>query len=245
MKILFLAAAVAAATLCAAGAQAQKKPRPPATPAFQLEQGAAAADGKRVGKWNFYTRQQELELTFDYDSSRIAYQQPDTARYLVKAAGHPEWVLKKPARAPRVLGSTDQRLAKLLGSLRYPINALRQQLQGTVVVAYTVDTDGHSRDYTIEKSLSSDCDQEVWRALQGLPDNWVPAIYLGRLTPARFYLTVHFQVIDEADFDRQKRDHQKPVALLAGAAPSPSPAPAQPRYTHEVFVTGVAIRTSY
>ncbi|WP_426059517.1 energy transducer TonB [Hymenobacter sp. B1770] len=214
-------------------AEAQKKPaksqdahRP------VLEQGATTPDGKRIGKWNFYTRNQELELTFDYDSSRISFMQADTTRYLVRVGE--EWQLKRMARVPHLLGSTDHRLLELTRNLRYPVSALQRQLQGTVIIGYTVDVNGHSRDYTVENSMSPDCDQEVWRALQKLPDNWIPAVYLNRPTATRFYLAVKFMITDEAALRReQQRSTEAPAGLAA--------VPSKSRYAHEVIVTAMAV----
>lgn len=221
-------------------AQAQSAAGTTAIVSAPLEQGTVA-NGKRVGKWQFYDRQHMPELTFDYDSSRIVYARPDTARYLVRQ--NEAWVLKHPLRPPHVLGSTDQRLNDLLRQLRYPVSALREQLQGTVVIGYTVDTNGHTRDYTVESSLSPDCDQEVWRALQRLPDNWIPAFYSGQPIATRFYLSARFRIEMEEPAERRPR---KGAAKPDPSAPVTSTAPAVtktelPPYAHEVVVTALGI----
>lgn len=224
-----------ASLLVSLKANAQKEiPASPPAPT-PLEQGVVA-NGKRVGKWQFYNRQQELEMTFDYDSSRISYSRPDTARYLVWQSE--KWVLKHPLRAPHILGSTSQRLSDLQRQLRYPVSALRQQLQGTVVISYTVGANGHTSDYTVESSLSTDCDQEVWKALQKLPDNWIPAFYAGRPIATRFYISVQFRIEMEGAAERRPRK--------GTSAPSPTDAlapakPGLPPYAHEVIVTALGI----
>jgi len=235
MKILFLLIATLTLTI---GAQAQKKPVAAPSAAPPLEQGATA-EGKRVGKWKFYTRLGELDLVFDYDSSRIGFQQPDTTRFLVRVGE--QWLPKVLARPPHCLGSTDQRLRNLQGKLRYPISALRQQLQGTVLLSYTVDVTGHTRDYTVENSLGPTCDQAVWQALKELPDNWIPAVYLGRPTPARFYLAVQFRMMDEAAYDRLAREEKQLAQKAPGSAPAPPSLRSQPHYTHEVYVSALGI----
>ena len=205
-----------------------------------LEQGQVA-NGKRTGKWQFYNRKHEPELTFDYDSSRIVYARPDTARYLVWQGE--AWVLKRPLRPPHVLGSTDQRLNDLLRQLRYPVSALRQQLQGTVIIGYTVDASGHTRDYTVESSLSPDCDKEVWRVLQKLPDNWIPAFYGGRPIATRFYVSARFRIEMQGPPERRPRKGNAapaPATPLADAAPIPAK-PERPPYAHEVIVTALGI----
>ena len=232
MKIVLL---LTLTCLFSLGAQAQRRAKESDQP--RLEQGSTAPDGRRVGKWNFYTNKQELELTFDYDSSRITFRQPDTTRYLVRSGE--EWRPQRLARAPHVLGSTDQHLQDLQRTLRYPVSALREQLQGTVVLGYTVDVTGHTKDFAVESSLSPDCDQEVWQAVKLLPDNWIQAVQHGRPTPTRFYLAVKFEMIDEATLARLQRE-SKPLAQKP-ADSAGTPVPARPRYAHEVIVTAVAI----
>jgi protein TonB len=235
MKLPFII--LTASCLWATSSHAQKKSARPGAPVRpNLERGTTTPDGKRVGKWNFYNRKEELELTVDYDSSRVAFVQEDTTRYLVQVGE--EWQPKRLARAPRPMGSADHRLATLQGSLRYPISALMGQQQGTMLLSYIVDPNGHTRDYVVEKSVSTSCNNEVWRALQTLPDNWIPAIYQGRPVAARFYLTVKFQILNSAESLRFREEYegrgQSPTSgNKVAAAPSP-------RYVQEIIVTAVA-----
>lgn len=197
----------------------------------KTEQGITAPDGRRIGKWNFYGLNDELELTFDYDSSRINFMQPDTSRYLVRVGD--QWELRYVNRAPRFLGSNRQRFMDMGPKFRYPMKAVHQGQEGRVVLAFTVDTDGHTKDYIIENSVSPECDQEVWRVVKDLPDNWIPAIYQGQLAAAKFYLFVTFKIETNADLKSQKKEQQParppfpmPASVVRGA-----------RYAQEVVVT--------
>jgi TonB family protein len=136
-----------------------------------------------------------------------------------------------------LLGSTEQWLMTLNHKLQYPVSALHQQLQGTVLVAYTVNPDGHTSDYTIESSLSADCDQEVWRALKELPDNWIPAVYQGRPAATRFYLAVQFKMMDQASFQRQQREQERSFQ----AEPAVAPLVTKPSYVQQVEVVAVGV----
>lgn len=236
MKVLFLA--LAGFCLLSLDTQAQKKiKKSAAVAAPELEKGSLTTDGQRTGKWNFYNKKQQLELTFDYDSARISFLQPDTAHYLVRIGE--QWQPHRVNRAPHLLGSTEQWLMTLNQKLRYPASALRQQLQGTVLVAYTVNPDGHTSDYAIESSLSADCDQEVWRVLKELPDNWIPAIYQGRPAATRFYLAVQFKIMDQAGFQRQQREQER-RSQVEPAAVAPL-VTTKPSYLQQVEVVAVGI----
>jgi hypothetical protein len=65
----------------------------------------------------------------------------------------------------------------------------------------------------------------VWRVLKQMPDNWIPAIYQARPTASRFYLSVTFQMMEEAYL--KKKRPTEPRSRTGSA--------------HGLFVTAVAI----
>ncbi|WP_143434936.1 energy transducer TonB [Hymenobacter roseosalivarius] len=225
--------------LCSTRTQAQKRIKSKVPPPYaKLEQGATSTDGKRIGKWNFYNSQEQLELTFDYDSSRISFTREDTTRYWVRA--DEQWQLKRLARAPRPIGSMDKRMLDLISTLRYPVSALARKLQGTVVVSYTVTPTGQTADFTIESSMSPECDREVFQRLQALPDNWIPAIYRGRPTTSRFYLSVRFEMI-EGEEARRRLAELKLHSDNPDTSPEKQSVTALTPYAHKLVVTALGV----
>lgn len=101
------------------------------------------------------------------------------------------------------------------------------------MVGYTVTATGQTTDFTIESSMSPDCDQEVFQRLQALPDTWIPAVYRGRPTAARFYLSVRFQILQGEEARCLTAEYKK-----TGAAISPDSRQLAP-YAHELVVTAV------
>jgi len=201
--------------------------------AFGQRAGGAAAfergtlkQGQPTGVWEYFDEAGELELRMNYDSSRIGYRRPDTARYELQVGG--TWQLVHPSRAPGPMGSRAGRRRELQKQLRYPVSALQQQQQGDVLLSYVVDPDGHTSHYAVEHGLSPACDQEVWRALQLLPDRWIPAVYQGQAVAARFYLAVHFEM--------QLAEHRpRPAAALMSRPPG------LPPYTDRITVIAVGV----
>lgn len=163
-----------------------------------------------TGVWEYFDETGQLTLRINYDSSRISYRRPDTARYELRIGD--TWQLVHPTRPPGLLGSRAGRRETLRKELHYPVAALQQQTQGDVVISYVVQPDGHTTDYTVLTSLIPACDQEVWRVLNQLPDRWIPAIYQGQARAARFYLLVHFSLAlaqSAADLRSSSFDHTK------------------------------------
>lgn len=197
------------------------------------------SDGKRIGKWNFYNSQQELELTFDYDSSRVNFIKEDTTQYLVRVGE--QWERKRVNRPPHVLGSTENHMMALNRLIRYPASALVRQLQGIVVMSYTVTPEGHTTDFTIENSLSRDCDQEVFKTFQASPDIWIPAIYRGKPTAARYYLMVRFRIIEGEEAKRLLAESRSRSRKTDADVTATQSVVVHSPYVHEVVVTALGI----
>ncbi|GAA4375090.1 hypothetical protein GCM10023186_07370 [Hymenobacter koreensis] len=177
-----------------------------------------------VGLWEYYDEAGNKELAVQYDSSRIVFQRPDTARYELRSGD--TWKLGRPSRAPRLLGSHAKEMRLITGNIRYPGAALREQVQGDVLISYVVTKEGRATNFTVEKSLSEACDQAVWNGLKERLSTWVPAVYQGRPTDARFYLRATFRIIDsEQDLQESNKRLQESEAR-------------QP-YTDHVIITAI------
>jgi TonB family protein len=60
-------------------------------------------------------------------------------------------------------------IAAIQRACRYPAEALRNRVQGTVLVGFTVNQQGEVRDVRVEKGLSTDLDEATVAAVKTLP----------------------------------------------------------------------------
>ncbi len=81
----------------------------------------------------------------------------------------------------------------VMKKLNYPEAARANQVQGTVVAGFIVGKDGQVGRIEIKRSLSTDCDAEVRRILQGMPD-WQPGTIGGEPVNVQLLLPVRFQL---------------------------------------------------
>ncbi|NVO32060.1 energy transducer TonB [Hymenobacter lapidiphilus] len=182
-------------------------------PAVTYEKGTLT-DGRHTGIWEYYDQQGELTLRMNYDSSRIAYSRPDTARYLLYLNN--DWQLVRPSRAPQYMGSRAKRTADIGKSIRYPVAALQQGQQGEVVISYVVNEQGKTQDYQVVTTPSKECTEAVWAVLKQQPDRWIPAVYQGQPTRAQFLLRVNFAMVNQQEAAayqaRVQQQDQRPQA---------------------------------
>jgi TonB family protein len=81
----------------------------------------------------------------------------------------------------------------LMENLRYPTIAQRKGIEGTVIVAFVVNTDGTTTDIEILRSVGGGCDEEVIRIVKGSP-KWTPGMQRGTPVRTRMRLPLRFML---------------------------------------------------
>lgn len=76
-------------------------------------------------------------------------------------------------------------------NLRMPQAARSAGIEGTVFVAFLIDTAGVIHDPHVERGLGFGCDEEAVRVVRAMPP-WEPGTVLGRPHPVRFILPIRF-----------------------------------------------------
>lgn len=80
----------------------------------------------------------------------------------------------------------------LRDKMRYPQEALDEDLQGLVILRFAVEKDGSIGEVQIKKSLSFECDREAIRVVKSLP-RFIPAKVNG--VPVRKWITIPLRFI--------------------------------------------------
>lgn len=91
-------------------------------------------------------------------------------------------------------------LEHIRGNLKYPEEALKNQVQGPVVAEFVVGADGSIRDVKIKNGIGSGCDEEALRVIRSMPA-WTPGYQDGKAVPVRMTLPVLFQLPRPEDKD--------------------------------------------
>lgn len=77
--------------------------------------------------------------------------------------------------------------------LNYPVQHLRDSIQGFVDVRFKVNKQGHTEDFKISKSLGEAFDNEAIRVIRAYKE-WQPATYNGEAVDSYKYFKVIFQL---------------------------------------------------
>lgn len=82
----------------------------------------------------------------------------------------------------------------LADNLHYPRAAKRHDIEGVVVVQFTVAKDGSIVRPSIKQSLGYGCDEEALRVVQKMP-RWQPAARYGQTIEATYNMPISFQAV--------------------------------------------------
>lgn len=93
----------------------------------------------------------------------------------------------------------------LVENVKYPENAMKNDIQGRVVVKFIVTKKGKIKDVTVLKPVDPELDKEAIRVVESMPD-WIPAQNDGKAVDSYFHLPVSFKL---RSFDDEAKTEEK------------------------------------
>lgn len=94
---------------------------------------------------------------------------------------------------PEFPGGRAALLKYLADNLRYPRLARELNIQGTVIIQFTVDRSGQIRDVTVARGIGGGCDEEAIRVVENMPA-WTPGRQNNRPVNVRYSLPIRFEL---------------------------------------------------
>ncbi len=82
-------------------------------------------------------------------------------------------------KMPVFEGGQDRLITYLSTSLKYPDDAVKDSIQGRVLVEFMISTTGKVTNAKVLTSLSPSCDKEAIRVVSSMPD-WIPGESKGK-----------------------------------------------------------------
>ncbi|RIW13678.1 TonB family protein [Algoriphagus lacus] len=78
-------------------------------------------------------------------------------------------------------------------NLKYPTQARRMGIEGTVIVVFVINTDGTIQDVEVLRGIGGGCDEEAVKVVQNAP-KWEPGKQRGRPVRTRMRLPIRFKL---------------------------------------------------
>lgn len=156
-------------------------------PDEQVQQEGAYENGRKVGEWKFVYKDGKPAGKEVYD----VYGKKSTAEYFFNDG--------KPAKyedlftPPSFVGGI-QAFYKYLGSeIRYPKQAAKDGITGTVYVSFTVKKDGSVEDVKADRSPNYELADEAIRIVERSP-NWIPGKQFGETVNVKYNVPIKFSL---------------------------------------------------
>lgn len=94
---------------------------------------------------------------------------------------------------PEYPGGMKEMLKFLQDNLKYPENAMKNNVQGRVIVQFVVEKDGTPTEFKVLRSVDPDLDAEALRVLQTMP-KWKPGMQRGEVVRVKYTVPVSFKL---------------------------------------------------
>lgn len=94
---------------------------------------------------------------------------------------------------PEFPGGMKEMLKFLQENVKYPENAMRNNVQGRVIVQFVIEKDGTPTEFKVLRSVDPDLDAEALRVMKAMP-KWKPGMQKGQVVRVKFTVPVSFKL---------------------------------------------------
>ena len=112
-------------------------------------------------------------------------------------------VFADPEQMPMFPGGESALLKYLQENIKYPPQAIKDSIQGRVVVQFLIDKSGNVGEVNVVRSVSEDLDAEAVRVVKTLP-KFIPGRMYGKAVSSLYTLPVTFKLQDKRESAKPK-----------------------------------------
>lgn len=162
-----------------------EQPPPPPPPPVELPIVTPVEDEVEI--------EDKIEVNFDVDVKETTVIQEvviSEAPVVEEKADEIFDVVETQPNPPGGMSGWNEYLSK---NLKYPTQARRMGIEGTVIVVFVVNTDGSIQDVEVLRGIGGGCDEEALRVVSAAP-KWEPGKQRGRPVRTRMRLPIRFKL---------------------------------------------------
>lgn len=94
---------------------------------------------------------------------------------------------------PEFPGGMKEMLKFLQDNVKYPENAMKNNVQGRVIVQFVIEKDGTPTEFKVLRSVDPELDAEALRVMKAMP-KWKPGMQKGQVVRVKFTVPVSFKL---------------------------------------------------
>lgn len=134
-----------------------------------------------------------LFLSLMFLSTIIVSAQVEADANVTNIDNNDEQIYEKPDKIAQFPGGMDAYVTWMSANFHYPEKAIRNNVEGRVVLSFVVNKQGRIKDIKVLHSLSPECDKEAIRMVKAMP-RWFAAEHQGRKVNCRYTMPVVFKL---------------------------------------------------
>lgn len=135
---------------------------------------------------------QDASQTEDAKEEVVAPVSPEAKEAPVDSTAKEE-VFMVAEQMPEYPGGMKEMLKFLQENVKYPENAMKNNVQGRVIVQFVVEKDGTPTEFKVLRSVDPDLDAEALRVMKAMP-KWKPGMQKGQVVRVKFTVPVSFKL---------------------------------------------------
>ncbi|WP_304197191.1 M56 family metallopeptidase [Phocaeicola plebeius] len=135
---------------------------------------------------------QDASQTEDAKEEVVAPVRPEAKEVPADSTAKEE-VFMVAEQMPEFPGGMKEMLKFLQENVKYPENAMKNNVQGRVIVQFVVEKDGTPTEFKVFRSVDPDLDAEALRVMKAMP-KWKPGMQRGKVVRVKFTVPVSFKL---------------------------------------------------
>ena len=135
---------------------------------------------------------QDVSQTEDAKEEVVAPVSPEAKEAPADSTAKEE-VFMVAEQMPEYPGGMKEMLKFLQENVKYPENAMKNNVQGRVIVQFVVEKDGTPTEFKVLRSVDPDLDAEALRVMKAMP-KWKPGMQKGQVVRVKFTVPVSFKL---------------------------------------------------
>jgi len=149
-------------------------------------------NGKMVGEWKIFNGEKLVQIYDFTKDSLINIDKAYVEKNKVVRNGKFNGLVYLSRKADYEKGDVNL-LHFIAANLKYPKEALQQNIRGQVYVSFQIDSDGSLSDFKILRGIGHGCDEEAVKAIKLTSKKWLPALFVDKPIPTRRIIPVSFR----------------------------------------------------
>ena len=155
-------------------------------------------EGKKIGIWEYYDDRGNILNRYDHTERFLSYSSyEDTTKVhairITDSLSLNDSIIETKLDFPPVYLEGEKNKFRIIqDNIVYPSTAIKDNIFGTVRIAFFVTKEGYAVDHKIIKSIGGGCYEEALRVVKLIPDEWCPGVLDGNIVEARVIVPITF-----------------------------------------------------